>query len=751
MSGPQRASWLTLDALVDYPRPGTNGPTQFGFSPDGRFLTFLWSERGDLIRDLWALEVATQERRVLVRAEDLGEPEGELTQEETLRRERQRVRDSGITQYHWAKNADRLLIPFNGQLYVTDSRGQARSAAPSEAVAVPARLTPVRHGALVDEAAVDARLIPDGQRVVFARAKELWVADLETGEATQLTFDSSEMVSNGVAEFIAQEEMGRANGFWISPDATSVAYAQVDEGHIPVYPIVHQAGAWRVEHHRYPFAGAANAHVRLGVVPLGGGATHWLDLGSEEDVYLARVDWQSDDRLLVQIETRDQKRLELRAYQVPSGEFKVLLVEESDVWINLHNDLRVLEDQSFVWAAERSGFKHLSLHGPEGEQLRALTAGQWPVDGVVHVDDVRRRVYFTGGRESPLERHLFWASLDGGEIIQLTNRPGFHSAVFAADGDHYVETAENLREAPSSVLRGVESGREVVVHRGGSLEDLAPGLEPPELVELEAADGTRLFGSIYRPPGVALARPGSAAQSGGRPLPVEEARRSTIVVVYGGPHAQMVTNTWGMSLDLRAQYLASLGFVVFKLDNRGSGRRGLAFESALSHRLGTVEVEDQVAGVRWLAERGIADPNRVGVYGWSYGGYMSALCLLKAGETFKAAVAGAPVADWDGYDTHYTERYMGTPDDNPDGYHEASLLTHAEKLRGKLLIVHGMLDENVHFRHTARFILALEQAERPFDLLLLPDERHGLRPNPRNRSVRRHLEERMARFFQEHL
>jgi dipeptidyl-peptidase-4 len=247
------------------------------------------------------------------------------------------------------------------------------------------------------------------------------------------------------------------------------------------------------------------------------------------------------------------------------------------------------------------------------------------------------------------------------------------------------------------------------------------------MVTVESRDGVRLHGALYRPEGEG-------------PCP-------TVVSVYGGPHAQRVTNGWGMTADLQAQYLRQLGFAVFKLDNRGSARRGLAFEGALKHNMGDVEVRDQIDGVRWLVEQGITDPERVGVTGWSYGGYMTLMCLLRAPETFQVGVAGAPVTHWDGYDTHYTERYMGLPEVNPAGYEESSPLNHVEALTGKLLIVHGLIDENVHFRHTARLVNALIRARKYYDLLLFPDERHM----PRGLADRIYMHERIFNFFVENL
>jgi dipeptidyl-peptidase-4 len=255
-------------------------------------------------------------------------------------------------------------------------------------------------------------------------------------------------------------------------------------------------------------------------------------------------------------------------------------------------------------------------------------------------------------------------------------------------------------------------------------------LEPPELVTLQNRQGTTLYGALFQPP----------ARFGPGPYP-------TLIYVYGGPHAQLVTNAWTLTVNMRVQYLCSLGFLVFVLDNRGSARRGLAFEGAIKHDMGHLEVEDQVDGVNWLAAQGLADPERIGVFGWSYGGYMAAMCLARAPQTFKVAVAGAPVTHWDGYDTFYTERYMGTPQTNPAGYQASSVMQHIAGLSGRLLLVHGLIDENVHFRHTARLINALIAARKPYDLLLFPNERHM----PRGQADRVFMEEQVRDYFLKHL
>jgi dipeptidyl-peptidase 4 len=386
---------------------------------------------------------------------------------------------------------------------------------------------------------------------------------------------------------------------------------------------------------------------------------------------------------------------------------------------------------SLIWASERDGFQHLYLYDRDGGLIRQLTRGEWMVEGLAGVDEARGLIYFTATRESPLETHLYVVSLEGGEPRKITGAPGKHAVVLDHAYARFVDTHDSLSQPPTVTLRSLDDGALVATifdERDPRIDALA--LDPPELVSLPSRDGVTLHGAIFRP----------SAQFGPGPYP-------TLVQVYGGPHAQTVTNSWSLTIAMRAQYLRSQGFLVFLLDNRGSARRGLAFEGALKHTMGHIEVDDQVDGVRWLVAQGLADAARVGIYGWSYGGYMAAMCLARAPETFQVAVAGAPVTHWDGYDTHYTERYMGTPQENSHGYAESSVLGHVGNITGKLMLIHGLIDENVHFRHTARLINALIKARKPYDLFLFPDERHM----PRALADRVYMEERIRDYFAEHL
>ncbi len=717
---------MPIEEIARYPLPGMAIPGALAFSPDDRLITYLLSSNESLTRELYAFDPATGQQRPLVAPEGGGTTEENVSLEEALRRERLRQRELGVTQYAWSQQQNRILIPLQGSLYVQDGADAA--------------LRKIVDGA--DAPALAAQFSPDGNWVAYVQGAEVYVVPVEGGAPRQLTHGvPGTGKTHGLAEYIAQEEMHRGEGFWWSHDSKRIAFTEVDETHIGTYRIVHQGkdvvGEGAQEDHRYPFAGEANAHVRLGVVSIEGGEPVWMDLGLEEDGYLARVQWFPDGSLAAQVENREQSALELVRLDPGTGGRTVLLDETSDVWINLHDMLKPLEQGvgeaagGFIWASERTGFRHLYLYDKDGHLIRSLTSGDWMVDEVVGVDERRETVYFTGTRESALEKQLYAVALSGGEPRRISEEPGVHSAILDHAFEHYIDVHHAVDRPPTVLLRSLADGsavRTIYAKPDPRVAELA--LQPPELVTLRSRDGALLHGAIYHPP----------ERFGPGPCP-------TIVSVYGGPHAQTVTNSWTMTVNMRAQYLRSLGFLVFMLDNRGSARRGLAFEGAIKYDMGHVEVEDQVDGVRWLVDQGLADQERVGVYGWSYGGYMAAMCLARAPETFKVAVAGAPVTHWDGYDTHYTERYMGTPQSNPRGYDESSVMRHVPGIRGSLMLVHGLIDENVHFRHTARLINALIKVRKPYDLLLFPDERHM----PRGSADRVFMEERIRDYFCAHL
>jgi len=774
-------SVLTFEEVAAIPRPGAQGPSMVKFSPDDRYVTYLGSvEAASLTRQLYVYDRETGSTSLVIAPREGSGEEKSFSKEEALRRERARIMSTGVTEYSWAKNACRLLVPMDGALFVQD--GVAEGSADSfRRLFDPDAFPEVGTGPLLD-----AKLSDDGARCFFVWGGEVCVC--EVGSAAdecaprRLTLGArgEEGRTNGLADYCAQEEMSRYSGYWPSPGGGSlVAFEEVDESHIPPFAIMN-AGVdsphEQNEQHRYPFAGAANPKVRLGVVRAGGAADvgeaaapseapTWFDLSGPfgADSYLARVQWDcGGSSLLVQVESRDQRSLALLRCDAATGRVSTVLTEQSDTWVNLHDMLAPLRGgEELVWASERTGWRHLYVHSADGACLRALTSGEWCVEELLSVDEERGHVYFMGNpRAAPdggplaageyTERHLYRVRCDGSDPSpeRLTAQAGLHSGI-ALSHDHsaFVDSCSSASEPVAAALAALpqpaaSSARPAAAEKvlfsaraaDARVASLGAVLRPPRFVSFPSSDGAvTLQAAVYEP---------DEAVFGHGPHP-------TVVSCYGGPHVQYVQNGWSLATaDLRAQFLREQGFLVLKCDNRGSDRRGLAFEGAIKGDLGRLEVDDQVAAVEWAVSHSLADPARVGIMGWSYGGYLSAMCLARAPSTFRCAVAGAPVTSWDGYDTHYTERYMGgTPQSAPEAYERSSVMTHVDGLEGALLLVHGLMDENVHFRHTARLTQAMVEAQKSYELLCFPKERHS----PRSLKDRVYMEQRVFSFLQKWL
>jgi dipeptidyl-peptidase-4 len=694
---------LSLDDLGRLPLPGTDVPAAIAFTPDGQALTYLHSADGTSVRSLWWYDLATGERRVVAGPPPGSEREETLSVGEQLRRERMRTVELGVTEYAWASDAARptLLVPRGGQVLVgrgSDAREAVEALAPLETA----------------EDASAASLSPDGQHLAIVFQGDLWMAPLDGGRLRRLTNDAGPGVFNGLPEFAAAEELDRYGGLWWSTDSRHLAFAHVDEGGVPPYMIGHlgaESAAW--EEHRYPFAGGPNAIVTLKIVsPDSRRQPVIVDLGMAADDYLARVVPEAEGSWLVAVLPRAQRSLRwLRV--TTDGKASELWTEASEPWLNLDDHTRALTDGRILRSTERSGFRHLDLRGANGAFERQLTAGDWMVTDVAHVDEARGEVLFLATADGATERHLYRVPLDSAEPIahpeRISAEPGWHLVSVSQDGSRWADTWSKLEQAPTVVLRRRDAPDAVVIHEPALTAETA-GYLPPELLSVVAADGTTpLDAGLYRP-----ARPAAT------PPPC-------VVWVYGGPRAQYVKRDWEMTVYPIRAYLALCGVAVVVVDNRGATARGLAFEAVLAGQLGKVEVADQVAALRQLADAGEIDPARVAIMGGSYGGFMTLMCIIREPSVFRAGVAIAPVTDQAGYDTAYTERYLGRPEGDPDAYERSSILPRAGELPDTALLIHGAIDENVHLRHSVRLVAALQALDRDIELVILPEDRHRAR------------------------
>jgi len=714
------AEILSVDRLVEDPALSGPSPRQLKVSPDGQRVSFLrGKDDNQSVSDLWEYHVPSRQTRLLVDSASLGGGAAErLSDEEKARRERQRIAGtSGIVEYQWSADGQQLLFPVSGSLFVYHV-----GAKPEQAVK---QLTRAEDGF-----ATDAKFSPKAGYVSFVRDRALVAVKVADGSEIELSPKASGDVSYGMAEYVAQEEMDRFTGYWWSPDDSAVAYARVDEAPVAIEKRFEiYADRTEVIEQRYPAAGKANAEVRLFVRRLKDAVDTEIDLGDERDIYLARADWMSDaGGLLVQRQSRDQRTLDVLLANAADGKTAVILSETSDTWVNLHNDLRVLADgKSFVWKSERSGYAHLELRAIDGSLIRPLTQGPWVVDNLLAVDGKHRRVYFAANAGDPREKHVYFNSLDTqspGSPTRTTLYSGWHEAVFSDDARVYVDTFSDENTPPQVRLHD-QTGKELALLEGNKLDDTHPygryqeSHRKAEFGSLPAADGQLLHYRVIKPLGY-----------------VEGQRYPVLVRVYGGPHAQYVQRRWDERWGLFDQVLAQRGYVVFSLDNRGSARRGVAFESPIHRHMGGPEVDDQMVGIHWLAKQPFVDAKRIGVFGWSYGGYMSLMLLAKHSDAIAAGVAVAPVSDWRLYDTHYTERYMDDPQQYSAAYDASAVFAHLGGLKSPLYLVHGMADDNVLFTHSTQLMAALQQAGTPFDLMTYPGGKHGINNTP---AMRKHV------------
>lgn len=720
LSSAVSANTLTIERIFESPSLDGNAPRDLKVSPDGQRVTFLKGKASDYDQlDLWEYNVASGKTQMLFDSQELLPGDQALSDEEKARRERMRLSGTGIVSYEWSADGSALLFPLGGDVYY--HRLGEKGA---------------RQLLDTDTFETDIKLSPKGTYISFIRDQNLFIKNIATGEERAITTEGGGNIKMGMAEFVAQEEMGRMTGYWWAPDESYIAFAKVDES--PVEVITRSeiyADDIKMIEQRYPKAGTANVNIELAIENIQTKERQWVDLGKEKDIYLARGKWMPDSQTFTyQWQSRDQQKLELRAYNVQSESQKTLLSETSDTWVNLHDDLHFLkQNNQFIWASEKDGFKHLYLFGQDGKLVRQLTKGDWVVEEVRAIDEDKGVIYFTGRKDTPLESHLYSVTLKGGDISRISEREGFHEINFAADGSIYVDEFSTANRPPQVSLHQA-SGKQITWLEENKLDNdhpLTPYLDSwnePEFGTLTTPDDATLYYRLYKPEDTSTKRP-------------------AIVFLYGGPHAQVVTNKWGGNRGLLMQYWVDQGYVVFSVDNRGSNYRGKGFEDPIYKKMGTVEVDDQVEGVKFLRSLDYVDPERIGVHGHSYGGYMTLMTMFKAGEYFKAGVSGAPVTDWRLYDTHYTERYMGNPAKDDDAYTNSSVFPYADGLKGPLLIYHGMADDNVLFTHSTRLYKHLQDMAKPFETMDYPGKKHSIR----GKQTGTHLYKTITNFFNRNL
>jgi dipeptidyl-peptidase-4 len=701
----QRGKQLTLERLFGPPYLGGNSTEGIEWSPDGKRLSYLerkgYAPEG--ATELWTMDAATGERKVLVSAD---------TMKAVMQPEKaSAIQSTGLGRvqaesYKWSPNGDALLFAGSGNLVLLDLKTMTSK--------------PLVAG---EEDVEDPKFSPDGKWVGFVRGNNIWVVGVTSGESKALTSGGSEEILKGKLDWVYPEELDASTAYWWSPDSSKIAYYEMDERPVTRYPIMDMSSPLGgTTYTRYPQAGEANPIVRVGIVVVSGGETKWMDTGAATDIYLPRVNWLQDSRsVAIQRLNRAQNQLDLLFCDASTGASATIVTETDKYWINISDDLYFFSDNKrFLWSSERSGFRHYYLYDLSGKLLEQLTSGDWEITGSSGfgsgsnshsaVDEKHGFIYFISDKENPIETQLYRVSLRDKSITAITHERGTHNVTISPDNTAFVDDYSNAMTPSRQDLFRMDGTRVAIINDGKVPELADYDLATLEFVNVLADDGTKLCASILKPPHLDPSK-----------------KYPVLINVYGGPSVQTVRNEWeGLGL-LWEEMMAQKGYIIFALDNRGSMGRGHAFETPIYHQLGKIELEDQLAGVKYLKSLGYVDSSRIGIMGGSYGGYMTLDALFNAADTFRVGVSLYPVSDWRLYDTIYTERYMGRPQDNAESYTNSSPVNQAAKMKGKLMLAHGTGDDNVHFANTIELLNAfLDSSHYPDQLMIFPGRGHGI-------------------------
>jgi dipeptidyl-peptidase 4 len=708
---------LTVERIFGQPSLSGHLTSGIAWAPDGKRLSFFkdipeGSDKGAK-KELWVMDAVSGESRVLVSAAQL---EAGLPAEAENSSQATGLGRHAPAQYQWASDGGALLFQGANALAWFDLKTQSAR--------------PLVSG---KEVIADPKISPDGKYVSFVRDHNLWLVRVADGEVSAFTTGGSEEIRKGELDWVYPEELDLTTAYWWAPDSSAIAYLEMDERKVTQYPLVDFASpVGDAEEERYPVAGGNNPVVHVFVGSVGGGQPRSMDTGSNTDTYIPRVGWLVDSKhVAIERLNRAQTVIDLLIADTASGKTRTVLTDKDLYWINVSNDLTFLRDgRRFLWSSERSGYRHIYLYDLEGKQLAQVTKGEWEVFALQGVDEAKGLVYFTAAEKSPLERHLYRVRLDGAGFERVTRQDGTHGIKLAPDASAYVDTYSNSMNPPRQDLVRAD-GSEVTAINENKVAQLAElRLSPVEFLSVRSHDGILLNAMMIKPPDFDPAK-----------------KYPVLVYTYGGPSAQVVLNAWGGSNFLWHELMAQKGFIIFALDNRGSAGRGHLFEEPIHFRFGAQELSDQRDGAAYLKSQPFVDGNRIGIWGWSYGGHMTLHAMFEDPEDFKVGFAGGPVTDWHYYDSIYTERYIGLLPQNAQSYDESSPIENAANLKGKLMIAHGTGDDNVHYANTLMLVDELIEAGKYVEVMTFPGRGHGVSDPP----GRRVLMNRVTRFFVENL
>lgn len=678
--------------------------------PDGSAFTYFEPDPDSKLNDIYRQDISSSDKQLILEGASLwyeGEP-------------------ISMSSYEWSPDQEFLLISgpkkkiwrhsWESSFYIYDLEKKKLIALEQNSSSIQ-----------------NAKISPDGKHIGYVINNNLYIADLATGKSKALTTDGNSDILNGVFDWVHEEEFHSANAWRWSPDGKKIAFWRLDQTDVKSFIYnLDQLPQYNVAHSiKYPKVGEKNSIVRIGIVDIKSGKTNWMDLGKEKDIYIPRIKWNhSPKTLAIERLNRKQNKMELLFADVSTGKTKLIVTDTNPGWVDVTDDLFFLKKKDqFIWTSEKSGFRHIYLYDYDGKLIKQLTTGDWEVVSVIGIDDKNEWVYFYGKKETPIDQHIYRVKLDGSNFEKISVQRGWHTANFSPDFNYFIDSFSEVK-TPTKMILHDANGEMIRTLEENNIEAFDEyNMVYPEFLTFTTRDSVDLNACMFKP----------ADFDSKKKYPV-------LLYGYGMPGSQRVVNKWHDTRSLWHQLMTEKGYIVFIVDNRGTGGRGKEFKNLAYGDISKWIIHDQIEGVKYLAGLPFVDATRIGVIGGSGGGFMVCHLMTRVADNFKVGVAISPVTDFRNYDAIWTERYMGLLNENEKGYNAANALEYADLLKGKLLVVHGTGDDNVHFQNSVQFVQKLIDEGKQFDMMVYPNENHSIHGDSQV-----HLYNKITEYFLENL
>ncbi|HED07779.1 MAG TPA: S9 family peptidase, partial [Ignavibacteria bacterium] len=686
---PQTKQPLTLKEIFASDELSTTPVKNIEWQPDSKAFTFTKRNPQNGFLDIYKHNVVTGKSTILIKGSEL------VYNSKRIK----------MSKYRWTKDGKYLLI--EGPI---KSIWRHSTQAPFYLLNVKTKkITALSNG---NTHLRNVKLSPDGRLVGFVRNHNIYVVDLSTGKEKAVTTNGTDNILNGEFDWVYEEEFGLADAWRWSPDSKKIAFWQLDQTRVKVFHLIDEMYRYnKIFNLKYPEVGEQNSIIKIGVADLAANKTNWMDIGDNDDIYIPRIFWtNSSSKLAILRLNRHQNFLELLMANTKNGKTEVTITDSDPAWVDVRHDVLFLKNKDqIIWSSEKSGFKHAYLYDYNGKLINQITKGNWEITKVADVDENNNWLYFYGKKDSPIQQNIYRIKLDGTKLERISKKHGWHNGIFSPDRQYFIDFFSNASTPTKTILNNADGSIVRIINSGNIPALKNHNMVYPQFVKIKTTDGTELNGYFIKPYNF----------NPGKKYPV-------LVYGYGGPGSQMVVDRWGGYRTYWHQYMTEQGYIIFVIDNRGTGGRGKAFKNLAYGDLSKWSVHDQIEGAKYLAKLPYVNKNRIGFWGWSGGGYLTIAMLTRGADYFKTGVAVAPVTDFRLYDAIWTERYMGLINENVEGYKKADLINTAGGLKGKLLIIHGSGDDNVHYQNTLQFINKSISINKQVDMFIYPNRAHSI-------------------------